>query len=58
MTARGDSYAGPDLDVVSCLRFATFTAQIEISGLDPRPMTRLALVGSRATAVDELASRR
>jgi predicted dehydrogenase len=58
VTARGDSYAGPDLDTVSCLlRFATgITAQIEISGLDPRPMSRLALVGSRATAVlDELA---
>jgi predicted dehydrogenase len=60
VTARGDSYAGPDLDVVSCLlRFATgITAQLEISGLDPRPMCRLALVGSRATAVlDEFAPR-
>jgi predicted dehydrogenase len=59
VTARGDSYAGPDLDVVSCLLgFATgITAQVELSGLDPRPMRRLALVGSRATAVlDELAA--
>jgi predicted dehydrogenase len=58
VSARGDSYAGPELDLVSCLlRFATgITAQVEISGLDPRPMNRLALVGSRGTAVlDELA---
>jgi predicted dehydrogenase len=58
VTARGDSYAGPEFDVVSfLLSFATgITAQVEISGLDPRPMSRLALVGSRATAVlDELA---
>jgi predicted dehydrogenase len=60
VTARGDSYAGPDLDIVSCLlRFATgITAQIEISGLDPRRCA-----GSRSSArtrppvLDELAPR-
>jgi predicted dehydrogenase len=60
VAARGEAYAGPDVDVVSCLfRFATgITAQIEVSTLDARPMSRLALVGSRATAVlDELARR-
>jgi predicted dehydrogenase len=58
--ARGDSYGGADVDVASCLlRFATgITAQIDVSTLDVRPLRRLAVVASDATAVvDELADR-
>jgi predicted dehydrogenase len=56
--ARGDSYGGPGVDVASCLlRFATgITAQIDVSTLDVRPLRRLAVVASDATAaLDELA---
>jgi predicted dehydrogenase len=51
--ARGDSYGGADVDVVCCLlRFATgITAQIDVSTVDARPLRRLAVVASDATAL-------
>ena len=53
VVASGTSYGGSDIDLVSCLlRFATgIGAQIDVSTVDPRPLRRLAVVGSAATAV-------
>ena len=48
--AAGTSYGGSSIDLVSCLlRFANgIGAQIDVSTVDPRPLRRLAVVGSAA----------
>lgn len=60
VVSAGTSYGGSTIDLVSCLlRFATgIEAQIDVSTVDPRPLRRLAVVGSLATLVlDPLAPR-
>ena len=51
--AAGTSYGGSNIDLVSCLlRFANgIGAQIDVSTVDPRPLRRLAVVGSAGTVV-------
>ena len=51
--AAGTSYGGSHIDLVSCLlRFANgIGAQIDVSTVDPRPLRRLAVVGSAGTVV-------
>lgn len=54
--ARGEAYLDPAIpDVLDCwLSFATgITAHLHLSALDSRPMSRLAVVGSDATALLE-----
>ncbi len=60
VVAAGTSYGGTNIDLVSCLlRFATgIGAQIDVSTVDPRPLCRLAVVGSGGSVVlDKHASR-